>query len=50
MSWNLRSTYVADGDLVQLVGLRHKSFIFRVAVGGKMESHRGVILHDDLIG
>lgn len=50
MSWNLRSTHVADGDLVQLVGLRHKSFIFRVAVGGKMESHRGVILHDDLIG
>lgn len=50
MSWNLRSTHVQDGDLVQLVGLRHKSFIFRVTVGGRMESHRGVIPHDDLIG
>ena len=50
MSWNLRSTHVQDGDLVQLVGLRHKSFIIRVAAGGRMESHRGVILHDDLIG
>jgi len=50
MSWNLRGITVEDGDLVQLVGLRHKSFIFRVAVGGKMESHRGVIKHDDLIG
>lgn len=50
MSWNLRTTHVQDGDLVQLVGLRHKSFIFRVTAGGKMESHRGVISHDDLIG
>lgn len=50
MSWNLHGTHVEDGDLVQLVGLRHKSFIFRVAAGGKMESHRGVIKHDDLIG
>lgn len=50
MSWNLRNTHVQDGDLVQLVGLRHKSFIIRVTAGGKMESHRGVIQHDDLIG
>lgn len=50
MSWNLRSTHVQDGDLVQLVGLRHKSFIIRVTAGGKMESHRGVIQHNDLIG
>ncbi len=50
MSWNLHGTHVEDGDLVQLVGLRHKSFIIRVAAGGRMESHRGVIKHDDLIG
>lgn len=50
MSWNLHGTHVEDGDLVQLVGLRHKSFIFRVTQGGRMESHRGVIQHDDLIG
>jgi len=50
VSWNLHGTHVEDGDLVQLVGLRHKSFIIRVTAGGKMESHRGVIKHDDLIG
>jgi len=50
VSWNLHGTHVEDGDLVQLVGLRHKSFILRVAAGGKMESHRGVVKHDDLIG
>lgn len=38
------------GDLVQLVGLSHKSFIFNLIEGGEFQSHRGVIKHDDLIG
>ena len=38
------------GDLIQLVGLSHKSFIFTLAEGGEFQSHRGVIKHDDLIG
>lgn len=44
-------TFIArDGDLAQLVGLRHKHFIFTLKAGGKFESHRGILMHDDLIG
>jgi tRNA (adenine57-N1/adenine58-N1)-methyltransferase len=39
-----------DGDLAELVGLRHKHFIFSLRAGTKFETHRGVLLHDDLIG
>lgn len=39
-----------DGDLAQLVGLRHKHFIINLQAGAKFESHRGIIPHDDLIG
>lgn len=38
------------GDLAQLVGLSHKSFIIRLETGGQLQTHRGVINHDDLIG
>ena len=47
------TTYTAiarDGDLAQLVGLRHKHFIITLQAGGKFESHRGIIPHDELIG
>ncbi len=40
----------AEGDLVQLVGLRHKSFITRIHSGGELQTHRGVIHFDDIIG
>lgn len=39
-----------DGDLAELVGLRHKHFIIKLQAGAKFETHRGVLLHDDLIG
>ena len=39
-----------DGDLAQLVGLRHKHFIIALQAGAKFESHRGILQHDDLIG
>lgn len=39
-----------DGDLAELVGLRHKHFIVTLRAGTKFETHRGVLLHDDLIG
>ncbi|MCK6540719.1 MAG: tRNA (adenine-N1)-methyltransferase [Anaerolineales bacterium] len=39
-----------DGDLAELIGLRHKHFIFNLQAGAKFETHRGVLLHDDLIG
>jgi len=45
-----RNTNARDGDLVQLVGLNHKSFIFTLSEGKEFQSHRGVIKHDDLIG
>ena len=38
------------GDLVQLVGQSHKNFILRLAPGKQLQTHRGVINHDDLIG
>ena len=50
MGWNLHGTHAQDGDLIQLVGLRFKSFIFRLQKGAYFQSHRGVIQHDDLIG
>lgn len=39
-----------DGDLALLVGLRHKHFIITLRAGAKLETHRGVLRHDDLIG
>ncbi len=44
------SSTARDGDLAQLVGLRHKHFIFNLQAGAKFETHRGVLQHDDLIG
>ena len=50
MPWNTTSTHTQAGDLVQLVGLRHKSFIFPLQPGGDFHTHRGILQHDDLIG
>ena len=47
------NTYIStsrDGDLIQLVGLRHKHFILTLEAGAKFETHRGILQHDDLIG
>src|SRR5689334_9288364 len=44
------STLTRDGDLAQLVGLRHKHFILTLQAGAKFETHRGILYHDDLIG
>lgn len=38
------------GGLVQLVGRSHKSQITCLVRGKKLQTHRGVIIHDDLIG
>ncbi len=50
MSWNVSSPYTKVGDLVLLVGLRHKHFIFPLLEDGKYETHRGILYHNDLIG
>jgi tRNA (adenine57-N1/adenine58-N1)-methyltransferase len=50
MPWNLTSTHAQAGDLAQIVGLRHKHFIFPLVPGGEFHTHRGIVKHDDLIG
>ena len=50
MSFQLHTAIARDGDLAQLVGLRHKHFIFTLQAGGRFESHRGILQHNDLIG
>ena len=50
MSFDHTSAIAHDGDLAQLVGLRHKHFILTLQAGAKFETHRGILQHDDLIG
>jgi tRNA (adenine57-N1/adenine58-N1)-methyltransferase catalytic subunit len=50
MLFNHSSAIAHDGDLAQLVGLRHKHFILSLQAGAKFETHRGILQHDDLIG
>jgi tRNA (adenine57-N1/adenine58-N1)-methyltransferase len=50
MSLTPSSSIACDGDLAQLVGLRHKHFILTLQAGAKFETHRGILQHDDLIG
>ena len=50
MSFTLHTSIARDGDLAQLVGLRHKHFIIPLKAGTKLETHRGILQHDDLIG
>jgi tRNA (adenine57-N1/adenine58-N1)-methyltransferase catalytic subunit len=39
-----------EGDLVQLIGRDRKRFILRLRAGGRLQTHRGYIDHDDLLG
>ncbi|MBK9926221.1 MAG: tRNA (adenine-N1)-methyltransferase [Anaerolineales bacterium] len=50
MTFSPISSIARDGDLAELVGLRHKHFIINLKAGAKFETHRGIILHDELIG
>jgi tRNA (adenine57-N1/adenine58-N1)-methyltransferase len=50
MSFQPPSFTARAGDLAELVGLRHKHFIINLQAGAKFETHRGILLHDDLIG
>ncbi|HEY5984399.1 MAG TPA: tRNA (adenine-N1)-methyltransferase [Anaerolineales bacterium] len=50
MSLYKTDSIVRDGDLAELVGLRHKHFILTLQSGARFETHRGVVQHDDLIG
>ena len=48
--WNVTSKTANAGDLIQIVGMSHKSFIFNLEAGQEMHTHRGIVKHDDLIG
>ncbi len=50
MTWNTQGTEAHEGDLVELVGINHKHFIITLTSGGVLQSHRGVVKHDDIIG
>ena len=50
MLFNATSPHARAGDIAQLVGLRHKHFIITLKEDAKLETHRGILLHNDLIG
>lgn len=50
MTWTKTGSNVEPGDLVQLVGLNFKSYIFVVELGKELHTHRGVVKHENLIG
>ncbi len=50
MTWNLRGTHAQEGDVIELVGVRHNHYILTLKAGTDLQTHRGVIQHDDLIG
>jgi len=39
-----------ENDLVLLIGQDRKQFIIRLEAGGQLQTHRGYINHDDLLG
>jgi len=42
--------HACEGDLALLAGPRQKHFIIRLTHGEALETHRGILKHDDLIG
>ncbi len=50
MDLPLRGSLALEGDLIQLQGSGHKSHIFVLHSGETLQTHRGVIKHDDIIG
>jgi tRNA (adenine57-N1/adenine58-N1)-methyltransferase len=50
LAWNLHSTHTQEGDIVELVGLRHKHFLVQLKPEAIFQSHRGIIKHADLLG
>jgi len=48
--WNNTGKIAGAGELIQLIGLRHKSYIFTLVADKELHTHRGVIKHNDLVG
>jgi tRNA (adenine57-N1/adenine58-N1)-methyltransferase len=47
---NTTSANVQAGDLAQLVSPSNKSYFVRVVPGGELQTHRGIVRFNDLIG
>jgi tRNA (adenine57-N1/adenine58-N1)-methyltransferase len=41
---------IKEGDIAQLVGLRHAFHLVTIQTGQSVHTHRGILKHDDLIG
>lgn len=50
MAWNTYDSVSKDGDLVQLLGQRHKSHFIHLRAGAVFQTHRGELQHDEMIG
>lgn len=50
MMENKTNQFANHGDIAQLVGLSHKNFIIRLQHGESLQTHRGIVAHDELIG
>ena len=50
MAWNLKGTHAQAGDIAQLVGQRHKNFLFTLTPDAVLHTHQGMVQHNDLIG
>ncbi|MDO9085870.1 MAG: tRNA (adenine-N1)-methyltransferase [Anaerolineaceae bacterium] len=48
--WNINAKIASFGDLIQLVGMRHKSYIFTLVEDKELHTHRGLLKHNDLVG
>jgi tRNA (adenine57-N1/adenine58-N1)-methyltransferase catalytic subunit len=46
----LENALLKDGDLVQLVGKKHKYYFIKLKAGQILQTHKGIIPHDDMIG
>ena len=50
MTSHTENAIAKAGDLVLLAGPRQKNFLFKLSPGDKLQTHRGIVFHDDLIG
>jgi tRNA (adenine57-N1/adenine58-N1)-methyltransferase catalytic subunit len=50
MAWHYYETASREGDLIQLLGPRHKSHFICLKAGAVFQTHRGELQHDEMIG
>ncbi len=50
MGWITSRKTAQEEDLILLIGSKQNYFIFPLIQGGTLQTHRGIVNHDDLIG